>query len=230
MKLKQIKTLALTAGLAALLALGGCATTALVDGGRSAVLPDKATVQNELQGRAFTLGRVYLDITRPTDKSSHVLPDDAYVKLLRSQLETAFRNAGLDQGRQPVYTVDVAINEMRFVNGVMNWNLGVLKATAQIRSDAGKEKAGVMLRTMDGAGIIDVNPGKENMAHRFNIPAMGVAVTHFVNGLRVGKTVKDIDIRPSSWYNLNKTNNYGLHMLTPAETEQLAGIRLADYR
>ncbi|WP_038017591.1 hypothetical protein, partial [Thermithiobacillus tepidarius] len=87
--MKQIhKTLVLAGSFAALLSLGGCATTALVDGGRGAVLPDKATVQNELQGRAFTLGRVYLDITKPTDKSSHVLPDDAYVKLLRSQLET----------------------------------------------------------------------------------------------------------------------------------------------
>ncbi|WP_038019407.1 hypothetical protein, partial [Thermithiobacillus tepidarius] len=87
--MKQIhKTLVLAGSLAALLSLGGCATTALVDGGRGAVLPDQATVQNELQGRAFTLGRVYLDITKPTDKSSHVLPDDAYVKLLRSQLET----------------------------------------------------------------------------------------------------------------------------------------------
>ncbi|MFZ5658278.1 MAG: hypothetical protein ACOY5C_00290 [Pseudomonadota bacterium] len=229
--MKQIhKTLVLAGSFAALLSLGGCATTALVDGGRGAVLPDKATVQNELQGRAFTLGRVYLDITKPTDKSSHVLPDDAYVKLLRSQLETAFRNAGLSQGKQPAYSVDVAINEMRFVNGSMPMHVGVLKATPIVHNERQEKVVSVPLRAMDGGSFLDVNPGKENMAHRFNIPGMGVLVTHLLESLRSGKTVESSVRGPVSWYLLNKTNNYGLHMLSPEETERLAGIRLDDYR
>ncbi|MEW5790631.1 MAG: hypothetical protein AB1790_03920 [Pseudomonadota bacterium] len=227
--MKQIhKTLVLAGGLAALLSLGGCATTALVNGGRNAVLPDKATAQNELQGRAFTLGRVYLDITKPTDKSSHVLPDEAYVKLLRSQLETAFRNAGLSQGRQPAYTVDVAINEMRFVNGRLTLHVGVFATTTKVINSNGGVSAVVPLRVVDAdrpqATTVDMN-----MAHRFNIPGMAATVTDLMVGLKQGKTVNEIKLVPSGYWRATH-NNYGLHMLSPEETERLAGIRLDDYR
>ncbi|WP_418128001.1 hypothetical protein RG903_05010 [Thermithiobacillus tepidarius DSM 3134] len=227
--MKQIhKTLVLAGSFAALLSLGGCATTALVDGGRGAVLPDKATVQNELQGRAFTLGRVYLDITKPTDKSSHVLPDDAYVKLLRSQLETAFRNAGLSQGKQPAYTVDVAINEFRFIEGYSAFlsSAGTLKTLVTVTNPQAAVVASQGLYVGDAFGPGTGTTSERNMAHRFNIPAMAEAVTKLVTAY---KQASKPSIRPASIY-LLKHSSYGMTVLTKEQTKRITGINLDDYR
>jgi hypothetical protein len=102
-----------------ILMLSGCATTALraIRDGRDALIPDSNIIQNELKQQAFEIGRIYFDLRATHPDEDHILPDEAYIKMLDNQLRKAFGRAQIDQGKQPVYTINVAIEEMRFTAG-----------------------------------------------------------------------------------------------------------------
>ena len=233
-------------GVALILALTGCATTAqrLVQyaGGGDTILPNQTIVQSELKGRSLELGNVYLALDAA--KSHFVLPEDAYVKLIRHQLAKAFKRAGVTQGATPAYTVDVAIERMEFVKG--RW-LFVNPSVLRTRMEIVRPDKAVVLRgsvecidldmvTIPLGGIltpIAVPHSTDRMAHAKLIPAMASLLASITMGLQEGKTLEAITVFPDEM--LRPQANYvlqhiklGLTPLTKAETEEITGLRLPE--
>lgn len=233
-------------GISLILALTGCATTAqqLVQyaSGDGAILPTQTVAQSELKGRSIELGNVYLALD--VAKSHFVLPEDAYVKLMRHQLAKAFKRAGVAQGTTPPYTVDVAIERMDFVKG--GW-LFLKPAVLRARMEIVRPDRVVVMRgsvqcidmaavTIPLGGIltpIAVPHSTESMAHAKLIPAEASLLARIAMGLQEGKTLEAITVFPDEFQSpqadyVLQHIKLGLTPLTKAETEEITGLRLPE--
>jgi len=230
-----------------ILMLSGCATTALkaVRDKSDALIPDSNIIQNELKQQAFEIGRIYFDLRTTHPEEDHVLPDEAYIKMLDNQLRKAFGRAQIDQGKQPVYTINVAIEEMRFTAGRFLFpKPSILRVRMEIvRPDKTQIMRG-SFESRDSAAVpiflggiltpISVPHGTSIMGHSRLIPAMAVLITKIAVGLQQGKTLDAIEIIPDDFPippagNLLAKNEWGIAPLTPLETEEITGLQLEEY-
>lgn len=190
-----------------------------------------------MQGRAFRVGQVTVDIDVPEPKPLHILPDDAYATMLKAKLEQAFAMgnpellegvAPLTEGQQPAYTVDVVIKRMRFIN----WHeLGAiddaanLEVRAIVRDDTGRTVASWPFRF--GAGNTwghTIEDPRE--AHGDLIPGGAMSITSTLHLARTGH-VQSIDkLGPAVVYGTRTKHPYGMALMTRAETEALTGLHL----
>ncbi|MCX7771202.1 MAG: hypothetical protein N2202_09030 [Proteobacteria bacterium] len=243
MKIKFINILLLC-----FMALYGCATTAervIKAASDDALLPDAYVINNELKERAFEIGKIYLDIRKDYPKSDHVLPDEAYIKLLRHQVGKAFSAAQLYKGNQPAYTINIAIEEMRFTAG---WFLIPKPSIFRVRIEIVRPDKTVVMRgslrsaemrttTVFMGGILTplaIPHSTSIMAHANLIPAMAVLITKVMMGLQEGKTLNTIEILSDDYPSppadkILYNNNLGIAPLTYQETEAITGLRLSDY-
>lgn len=244
MKIKLIVILLLCSAM-----LSGCATTAekIIKAAApdEAVLPSADIVQNELKQRAFEIGDIYLDIRTEHPKSDHVLPDEAYIKLLRHQVEKAFRVAQLCQGLQPAYTINIAIEEMRFTGGrflipkpsVFRVRMEIVRSDKTIVMRGSLKSTEMKTVPIFIGGIltpIAVLHESSSMAHSKLIPAMAVLITKVMMGLQQGNTLDTIEIVSDDFPappadKLLHNNNLGIKPLTRYETEEITNLRLTEY-
>lgn len=229
--------------------ISGCATTAervIKSASDNALLPSGEIIQNELKQRAFEIGDIYLDIRTECPKSDHVLPDEAYIKLLRHQVEKAFITAQLQKGMLPAYVINIAIEEMRFTTGrFLIPKPSIFQVRIEIiRPDKTLVMRGSLksteMKTVTGfiGGILSpiaIPHGNiSSMAHSKLIPAMAVLITKVMTGLKEGKPVDAIEILSDDYPSLPaemilRDNNLGIAPLTRQETEEITGLRLSEY-
>ncbi|MEJ2625601.1 MAG: hypothetical protein P8Z80_13980, partial [Pseudolabrys sp.] len=104
-----LRALALAAATLGLAALGGCAHyTPIMTDLPGTQMPSAQQIKTQLKGHAFEVGTVTVDLGQyadagsrlppPADKQYHPLPDWAYAKLLKWELDKAFTNAKLGDG------------------------------------------------------------------------------------------------------------------------------------
>ena len=193
-----------------------------------------------MQGRAFRVGQVTVDIDVPEPKPLHILPDDAYATMLKAKLEQAFAaredrwtSDGIDanpltEGQQPAYTVDVVIKRMRFIN----WHeLGAiddaanLEVRAIVRDDTGHTVASWPFRF--GAGNTWGHTIEDPRdAHGDLIPGTAAAVAIAGHLVRNGLSSKIDKMGPAIVYGTRTTHSMGMALMTRAETEALTGLHL----
>lgn len=199
------------------------------------IIEPTAAGQAALQGRAFRVGTVRVDIDVPEPKPLHVLPDEAYAQMLKAKLEQAFaatddRILGdkqpLTQGTQPPYIVDVTIKRMRFINWQEKWDLdrgAQIELRAQVRDSRGGIVSSLPLLT--GAGYTWGHTIKDPRdAHGDILPGAAALLTMELQAMRNGKTTTFA--HPVA---VNVTRNYhhfGIQMMNRAETEALTGLNL----
>jgi hypothetical protein len=82
------------------------------------IVPGTDVIEQELRGRAFSLGKICLDRDALV-KTPESYSDRFFLRLLQNQVNKGFANAALEKGYFPVYAVDIAIEEMKsvYVNG-----------------------------------------------------------------------------------------------------------------
>jgi len=80
------------------------------------IVPGSEAIQQEVAGRSFQPGKIYLDASALV-KIPEGSADDFFLKLLRLQVEKGFTNADLQSGRTPAYAVNIVIEEMKFTRG-----------------------------------------------------------------------------------------------------------------
>lgn len=231
-------------GLVFILSLSACATTAQrmfeSAGGGDTILPSQSVVESDLKGSSYELGSVHLSIDAAN--SQFVLPEDAYVKLMRHQLAKAFERAGVVQGTIPATTVNVAIERMQFIKG--GW-LFSSPSVLRARMEIVRPDKGVLLRgsvecvdfaavTFPLGGIlipIAVPHSSESMAHAKLIPAVASLLASIVRGLQEGNTPEAITLLPDDFPSPPATyvlqqSKLGLTPLTKADTEEVTGLSL----
>ncbi|PWV58322.1 hypothetical protein [Plasticicumulans acidivorans] len=199
------------------------------------VIEPTAAGQAALQGRAFRVGTVRVDIDVPEPKPLHVLPDEAYAQMLKAKLEQAFaatddRILGdkqpLTQGTQPPYIVDVTIKRMRFINwqtmgGIENG--GNIELRASVHDTAGNTIASWPFRIAAGNtwGHTLDDPRE---AHGDLIPGAAGLITIALQGVRHGKSADWIG--PMAVNVTRFHNQFGLTTMDRTETEALTSLNL----
>ena len=231
------------AGVLALVALlaAGCSTAArqaLME--TRPVLEPTADARAALQGRAFRVGQVTIDIDVPEPKALHILPDDAYATMLKAKLEQAFAaredrwvSDGVDaeplnEGQRPAYTVDVVIKRMRFIN----WHeLGAIDDAANlevrtlVRDETGHTVASWPFRF--GAGNTwghTIEDPRE--AHGDLIPGGAATLTIALHLSRTGHLQSIDKLGPAVVNGTRNKHGFGMALMTRAETEALTGLHL----
>ena len=195
--------------------LWSCATNSarsLIKASKSSdpILPDELTIAQELEGRAYKLGKVQFDPVIIVENQADI-PDEAYPILLQGQLQKAFVFAGLTQGELPSYAVDILIDRLKFTSGTfVIANPSILHVTMEIkRPDGTTLMRGAlesrylptltfMLPTMP-TGVVTLPTsfeGQEWLAIRKMIPAMAIAITRVTSGLQSGKDLDSIEVYP----------------------------------
>lgn len=188
-----------------------------------------------MQGRAFRVGRVTVDIDVPEPKPLHILPDAAYAVMLKAKLEQAFaavddRILGdklpLIEGLQPPYIVDMEIKRMRFINwhemGAID-DAANLEVRALVRDEAGRTIASWPFRF--GAGNTWGHTIEDPRdAHGDLIPGSAGLIAIAFQGIRTGKP--ETFVGPAAVNVTRYHHQFGLATMTRAETEALTGLRL----
>lgn len=200
-------------------------------------IPPTAADAAAMQGRAFRVGQITVDIDVPEPKALHVLPDAAYATMLRAKLEQAFAMgnpellegvAPLSEGQQPAFTVDVVIKRMRFIN----WHeLGAiddaanLEVRAIVRDDTGRTVASWPFRF--GAGNTWGHTIEDPRdAHGDLIPGGAMTITSSLHLVRTGHLNSLDRLGPAVVYGTRTKHPFGMALMTRAETEALTGLRL----
>lgn len=226
------------AGVLALVALlaAGCSTAArqaLME--TRPVLEPTADARAALQGRAFRVGTVTVDIDVPEPKPLHILPDDAYATMLKAKLEQVFaavddRIVGdklpLTEGTHPAYTVDVTIKRLRFINWMEKSSIADganLELRALVRDDTGRIVANWPFRIAGGTtwGHTIEDPRE---AHGDMIPGSAGLIGVALQLARQGKPVTKLGVMAVAV--TRYSNQFGITLMTRAETEALTGLHL----
>ena len=233
----DLRTLIRAAALAAVALLAaGCSTAArqaLME--TRPVIEPTAEARAALQGRAFRVGTVTVDIDVPEPKPLHILPDDAYATMLKAKLEQAFaavddRIVGdklpLTEGTQPAYTVDVTIKRLRFITWMEKSSIADganLELRAVVRDDSGRTVANWPFRIAGGTtwGHTIDDPRE---AHGDMIPGAAAAMAVVIQGVRNGKS--ETFIGPMAVNATRYHHQFGITLMTRGETEALTGLRL----
>lgn len=193
-----------------------------------------------MQGRAFRVGTVTVDIDVPEPKALHVLPDEAYAAMLRAKLEQAFAaredrwvSDGIDanpltEGTQPAYTVDVVIKRLRFINWQTMGGIesaANLELRALVRDDTGHIIASWPFRFAAGntwGHTID----DPRDAHGDLIPGGAATLTIALHLSRTGHLQSIDKLGPAVVNGTRNKHGFGMALMTRAETEALTGLRL----
>lgn len=243
MKTKLLEIIAL---IATCVLLCSCATNSalsLIEASKSSdpVIPSKNVVTQELKGQAFKLGEIEFAHDAFIENMAD-LPDAAYPVLLRTQLQKAFLSAALNQGKQPVYSVDLVINQLKFTKDAFLIPVpSILHVTMEVsRPDSTKIMRGefesryVPTIPVIVPGVVVILPtgfaGQEWESLRKIIPAMAIAITRTIKGLQGGKGLDEIEIYPEDLQaggvimpdSFLRGRPYGLSELTSDDISALA--------
>lgn len=170
-------------------------------------IPGPDVIEQEFKGRAFCVGRVYLD-SGAKAQTPESYPEHSFLRLIRNQVVKGFSNAGLDKRCIPANVVDVAIEEMKFTKGMfLIPDPSILRVRVEVRNIAdqvvmkgeieSRELPTIPVVLPGVVGVLPVGfPGQEWAAVSKMIPAVAVAITRTMVGLQLGKELGQIEIYP----------------------------------
>ncbi len=230
------------------LILCGCATnsvTTLINASKTTEpqLPSAAIVDSELKGRFFEVGRIYFDIAADDPKQRLDIPSTEIIQLFERPLRQGFSAAKLTKGREPAYTVNVAIVDLKLRQGVT-----LLASTFHVRMDIlrpdqtklmSAELKARYLHTVPiiAPGLVGALPIKNSPLAALSemLPATAVVITKITVGLQEGKTLDNIKIYPDSGFAASyagavispphvflKDHPFGISRLSNAELSNVA--------
>lgn len=157
--------------------LGGCAEQPIIGA------PSQQQTAS-LKGRPFVVGQVTVSprVTPGAGNSQSCLPDNDYADMLRYELNTAFKHAGLERGQGPAIPVNVTVLHENF-----STNLGGLTGT---RMQVQVSFAGHTLK--NGLGGVS-GPGWFNEGPRWArqqrmMPGMASMITHSIKSVQDGRS------------------------------------------
>ncbi len=175
------------------------------------IVPSPNVTQQELKGRAFHLGEIYLDsgviVQAPMSNA-----DNFIRKLIRQQVQKGFMNAEVENGNTPAHVVNIVIEEMKFTKGkFLIPDPSILRVSIEVRSVDDRiimkgELESRYLPTIPivipgAAGVLPISQeGQEWTALMKMIPAVAVAITKTIVGLQQGMELGKIEIYPDARY------------------------------
>jgi hypothetical protein len=173
------------------------------------LLPSQDVIEQELKGRAFKTGKVYLDSDAKV-QTPESYPELFFVTLIRHQVNRGFTNANLDRGKIPAYEVDIVIEEMKFTKGMfLIPEPSILRVRMELRNLAdqvvmkgeieSRELPTIPIVLPGVVGVLPVAfPGQEWSAAAKLMPALAIAVTRIMVGLQEGKDLSQIEVYPEA--------------------------------
>ena len=230
---------------ALVLTLCGCATTnsvtTLLNASKKKVepqLPSAAVVGSELKGRSFEVGRIYFDIVNDDPKQRLDISSADITVLFERPLRQGFAAAKLVSGKEPAYTVNVAIVDVKLKQGI-TLSPSVFRVRMEIsRPDhikvmsAELEAAYLYLIPIIMPGIVGALPAYTSPVAALSemLPAMAVVITKTTFGLQEGKTLDNIEIYPEQGMGgvirppnlFLKGHPFGIYPLSNAELANVA--------
>jgi hypothetical protein len=204
-------------------------------------VPGTDVIEQELRGRAFSLGKICLDRDALV-KTPESYSDRFFLRLLQNQVNKGFANAALEKGYFPVYAVDIAIEEMKFTRGMfLIPDPSILRVRIEVRNVGDRVLLKGELESRDMSttpvvlpGVVGVLPvafpGQECSAVARMIPAVAIAITRTMVGLQQGKEFAQIEIYPDGLATggvimpglFLRGSPYGISRLTRADLENAA--------
>lgn len=194
--------------------LAGCATNSAITLMKASkhpgiLMPDHEVVEKQIKGRSISVGGILIAPGAQVE-STGKYPAELFRKLIGQQIRKGFLNAGLEKGVMPSLVVDVYIERMRFTKGkILIPDPSILLISAELRSAENRMlmRGGLESRYLSAIpvilpGVVGVVPtafeGQEFRAFSKIIPAMAVAVTKIMIGLRQGMELSEIEIYPDA--------------------------------
>jgi len=194
--------------------LSGCATNSaltLIKASQrtESVIPNSAVIGQELKGRAFYVGNVYFDAQAALETPADV-PKEILRNLFYQQAKKGFTNAKLEEGNLPEYSIDIAIEQMKFTRGkflipdpsILRVRMEVGNLSGELLMKGALESRYLPATPIIFPGVVGVLPtafkGQEWAALAKMIPAVAVAITKVAQGLQLGKGLDEIEIYPEA--------------------------------
>lgn len=192
------------------LTLCGCATNSvatLINASKKTEpqLPSAAIVDSELKGRSFEVGHIYFDIVNDDPKQRLDISSANIISLFDRPLRQGFAAAKLATGKEPAYTVNVAVVDVKLKQGIT-----LSRCVFRVRMEVARpDQIKVMSAELEArylntttpiimAGIVGALPAYTSpfVALSEMLPATAVVITKITLGLQEGKTLDNIEIYP----------------------------------
>jgi hypothetical protein len=200
------------AGLAA--CLWGCAANSaltLMEASKHTdlIVPNADVIEQELKGRSFNTGKVYLESDAKV-QTPESYSEDFFVRLIQHQVSKGFSNAGLEKGCVPACAVHVGIEEMKFTRGMFIIpDPSILRVKIEVRNFEdrllikgefeSRELPTIPIVLPGVVGVLPVAlPDQEWSAVARMIPAVAIAITRTMVGLQQGKELSQIEVYPEA--------------------------------
>lgn len=241
MSLKLFKLSGLMLCFTLVLTLCGCATNnattlTLINASKKTepLLPSAAIVDSELKGRSLEVGRIYFDIVNDDPKQRLDISSKDIESLFDRPLRQGFAAAKLVSGKEPAYTVNVAIVDVKLKRGII-----LFPCVFRVRMEIARpDQTKVMSAELEARYIyIILVPGgalpgwtSPLTALSEMLPATAVVMTKTALGLQEGKALDSIEIYPEYIsaggviyppYLFLKGHPFGIY---PLSNEELANV------